>query len=431
MTHVSSGALLPRLRDAVRSDRLGVAVALLALAVFAFLYNPLVISGDDAASFYGFLQLVFGDHPARSIFDPHHVAVGYYFGLAYLNAPFYALGKLLGALGVDRIGRATPEAALVALAGSVYMLAAAGVTAQLLKRLQLRHRGGAVFASVAGTPLLYYGVYQSGKTHAAETFLVAVALLLLALLYRTPQRWLPISAAVGVVLGWATATRYSIAGGIAGLLIALLAYRRLGQAFVIGAASLASFAALYILPRAVGAPIFAGNASTATSMTLGFAPLTPLRLLFSGDRGAFLWTPVMAIGLLGYVRLLLTRRNDRPLLVQIGAFSLGLFCFFFFVTLWWAGWSFSSRYLTPLFPAVAIGIAEVLQWRPRLSTPLVAALAAWTVYLAINLSLGIGPYVERGTAWRTAALPARHHMTLKLYLYELYGSSRLAGLLRR
>lgn len=411
-----------------RLMRAGPWIALGSLAFFGILFNPYAIIGDDATTFYGFLDRLFGGHAAVVVFDPNHAVVGYYFGLAFLNMPFYALGELLRALGVTHVGTATTTAATVAAAGTFYMVAAAAVTMRIVRVLRLPAAGFAVFVSVVGSPLLYYGVFQPGKTHAAETFVFAAAVLLVIHLCRRPDRWLPLSIALGAVLGLATATRYEIAGGVAGLLGAMAVGGRRVQALLVGATAVATFFLLAIAPLSVGAPLFQGSVAGGTKLTLGFAPLTPLRLLFSGDRGIALWTPLMILGVVGFVRLLVVRRDERQMLAQIGAMHLGLFCFFFFVTLWEAGWSFSSRYLTPMLPLVAIGIAELIRWRPRVMPALAALGAAWSLYLCLNVSIGIGPFEERSPVWHTAALPVREHKTAKNYLYTVYVASHLHAL---
>jgi hypothetical protein len=411
-----------------RLVRAGPWVALGSLVFFGILFNPYAIVGDDATTFYGFLDRLFGGHAAVVVFDPNHAVVGYYFGLAFLNMPFYALGELLRALGLTHVGTATTTAAAVAAAGTFYMVAAAAVTVRVVRALRLPAAGFAVLVAVVGSPLLYYGVFQPGKTHAAETFVFAAGVLLVIHLCRRPDRWLPLSVALGAVLGLGTATRYEIAGGVAGLLLAMVVSGRRIQALVIGGTAVATFFLLAIAPLSVGAPLFQGSVAGGTKLTLGFAPLTPLRLLFSGDRGIALWTPVMILGAVGFVRLLVVRRGERQMLAQIGAMHLGFFCFFFFVTLWEAGWSFSSRYLTPMLPLVAIGVAELIRWRPRL-VPAVAVLgAAWSLYLCLNVGVGIGPFEERAAVWHAAAVPAREHKTAKSYLYEVYAASHLRAL---
>jgi hypothetical protein len=128
-------------------------VALLAVAVA--LFAPLQIIGDGG-EYYGLVARLFG--------DTNH-AFGWVFGLALMNAPFYAIGKLLSTLGLHSIeGHPTTEA-LVSLAGSAYMLLAAAIVARMLGILRLPYRTFVVLAAVIGSPLLYYGLFLPGGTH--------------------------------------------------------------------------------------------------------------------------------------------------------------------------------------------------------------------------------------------------------------------------
>ena len=99
-----------------------------------------------------------------------------------MNAPFYALGKLLNALGLHSIDGNPTTMALVALSSGVYMILSAGVISVVLRALGISRRLFVVLAAVAGSPLLYYGLFLPGGNHPAETFLVTAAtgLLLLA-----------------------------------------------------------------------------------------------------------------------------------------------------------------------------------------------------------------------------------------------------------
>jgi hypothetical protein len=61
--------------------------------------------------------------------------------------------------------------------------------------------------------------------------------------------------------------------------------------------------------------------------------------------------------------------------------------------------------------------------------PAAAALgAAWSLYLCLNVGVGIGPFDQRATAWHAAATPVREHKTAKNYLYTVYVASHLHAL---
>src|SRR2546430_1467622 len=65
-------------------------------------FSGLAMNSGDSLVQYGFVQRMFGDA---------HSALGYYFGLALIEAPFYAIGKLLHLLGLKLVlGRSIEQA---------------------------------------------------------------------------------------------------------------------------------------------------------------------------------------------------------------------------------------------------------------------------------------------------------------------------------
>jgi hypothetical protein len=395
------------------------AVAILAVAVA--LFAPLRIIGDGYWYFV-FLEHLFG--------DTKQLWTGGIFGLALMNAPFYALGKLLVALGVHSIDGSPTTMALVSLGGNVYMLLSATVAAFTLRALGVPNKTFVILAAVVGSPLLYYGLFLPSGNHSVETFLVTAATGLLLLRFRRPHLELELTAAVGATLGIAAATRYSLAAMVGGLAIVEMCYRRWKPALVVVVTSAATFWLSYLAPYLNNAPIFAKG---GVAFAIGWAPLTPFRMLFTDDRGIFIWTPVMLIGIIGFIFALVRRRSDRLFYAQVGGMQLAFVCFHFLVPEWWAGGSFSSRFFTSMFPMVAIGLGEALMQRRKLTYVLATLCALWTLYLCINVAAGID--VVRGSqrpphltsATDVALFPVNKHTTWKVYLYSIWHMSHLSG----
>lgn len=423
---VARGGIARSSRFALRLPANADVVAAVTLfAVIAVLYNPYKVIGEDGTMYYGFVRRLFGAHD--------HALAGM-FGLAYLNAPFYAIGKGLASAGVGKIVASGPPEALVTIAGTFYGVAALLVTARFLRDLGMERRGLAIGAAGLGMPLLYYSTVQPVKTHAGETFLVAVALVLLVALTRrlpgdeTSRRTLLMAAAVGAVLGFATATRYPLVAMVGGLLLALLIYRRWRVAAVVAVSSAVTFGLLLIGPESVHAGITGGPVTETTAHFLSFAPLSPLRMLFANERGLFIWSPVALLGLIGYVRLVLRDRARRELWVQIALMYLGYFIFFASVPIWWAGWSFSQRYFTSAVPLVALGIAELLRWRLRPALVLTGLATLWTLFLFVNVTIGLTVVPERASASFVAEIPVQEHVGPHLYLWAMWRATLVHNL---
>jgi hypothetical protein len=409
-----------RLRLALRSVDVDTWAPVAVLVVAVALFAPLAIVGDGLG-YFSFLQRLFG--------DTKHIWTGGIFGLALMNAPFYAIGKVLIALGIHSIDGHPTTQALVSLGGNVYMLLSVTIVAGMLAALRYPSRTFVVLAATIGSPLLYYGLFLPSGNHSVETFLVSAAtgLLLLRLLH--PHLELQLTVAIGAALGMAVATRYSLVAMVAGLAIADAYYRRWMPAIVVVATSAATFFLGWLAPYLTGSPILLkGGVGT----TIGFAPLTPFRMLFTDDRGLFVWTPVMLIGIIGFIYALVRRRKERRFYVQAGAMQLAYLCFHFLVPEWWQGGSFSSRYFTSMFPIIAIGLSECVTLRRKMTYALASLAAVWTLYLCLNVAAGID--VVRGdqrpphltSATDVALFPVNTHTTLKVYLYSVYHLSHLS-----
>lgn len=389
------------------------------LAAAVALFAPLHAVGDGGM-FLEYVARLFGDSKE---------AVGWYPGLALMNAPFYALGKALGAAGVETVAGSLPQEALAALAGNVYMVVAAAACVWMLGVLDLPARAFAVVAAVVGSPLLFYGLFQPSGTHAAETVLVTAASALFLLRWQRPEWSTRLAIAVGVLLGLAAATRYSLAAMVAGLALVLLVYREFRVALLVVASSIAGFGLAYLPARLTGSPLFQEG---GVSHTIGWAPLSPFRMLLTVDRGLLVWTPVMLLGVAGFVLLLRRRGDAREALAAIGAMQLAHLCFFFLVPDWFAGWSFSSRFFTSMLPLVALGIGELVRrWR-RPTLALASLMTVWTLYLCLNLGIGIDVIPDQDRADLTSAADValftmRQGTTWKEYLYALWEASHLSG----
>ena len=93
----------------------------------------------------------------------------------------------------------------------------------------------------------------------------------------------------------------------------------------------------------------------------GFDPVTPLKMLGSDHRGLFLWTPLTALAVVGFVLLVYRARHDdrRQFLLTLSASAFALLFAHSIWGFWDGAFSFSSRFLTALFPVFLIGVAEL------------------------------------------------------------------------
>ena len=137
--------------------------------LFVFNFSALELPSGDESVQYTFVQRLFG--------DASH-ALGYYFGLGLIEAPFYGLGKLVEHLGVHSVQGHPIRPAVVALSLGLLTLVSWPVLAAVMKGLRLRHAGFAILAATLGTPYFYYATFVPGKNHAVDGTLFAIVIYL-------------------------------------------------------------------------------------------------------------------------------------------------------------------------------------------------------------------------------------------------------------
>jgi len=353
-----------------------IALTCLVFLVFALNFNAYRVFGDGTIEF-GFVRKLFGEHVD---------ALAYQFGTALLNAPLYGLGKVASAAGLGDIQGNPVGPATVSLSSNLYALGAVLLTAVLLTKLRLPRRGLVLIAALFGTPLFYYAVFSPAYSHATDTFLVtlAVACVYRQLLCEVSEWWW--AAAAGGLLGFAATVRYLNAAQALALAVALAMLRYPRAAVAAAGSAIATFGLLLLIPIGLGVPFFT---KSLTLQRAAFSPLSPFKMLFSNERGLFVWSPVAVLALVGYVHLVRTRRGaERRFLVVAGAMGAALVVSYGAWPDWAGGWSFSQRFLTSLFPLIAIGIGGAFE-RWKTSVVVLACLATlWSVFLGFNHVFG-------------------------------------------
>lgn len=406
----------PGLRALAHAE-IGAIVSAAIWVVLVVNFSALSLPGGDSQVQFTFVQRLFGDA---------HKAVGYYFGLGLIEAPFYAVGKLLGRLGLHSVSGQPVEQATIALGLGLLTVVAWPLLQSVCRGLKLRHGAIAILAAALGTPLFYYATFVPGKDHAPDALLFTAVIYLV---YRylgagRVERWLPF--AIGAVFGFAYTVRY-FNGAEAVALVLLLGYwRRWRDAVVISATSAVVFFVLFAVPAAYGVHIFGGGYNADS--VLSFAPLNPFRMLFTNHRGYFVWSPVSALAALGYVVLFRRRPDHRRFLAAVLAMALAVVASYALIAFWDGTWAFGQRFFTPLFPVVAIGLAGLLDKAPRVAGAAAAAATAWTLFLCFNLVTIGGPQYRSttpGGATDLALVPVRTHTSFGAYGYGLWHKSNL------
>ncbi len=362
------------------------------------------------------------------------------FGSALLLVPFYWLGTWADRLPILHVNDAYfVQHQGVTLAFSLFTMlgtnlyALATVLLAYLTACTWTSRRVACLAAVAlflGTPLWYYATVEPLSAHVAGAFAASLLLWLLARWWSRQERMSARSEAgvwlgIGLTAGLATLVRWQLALFTVPL-VGLLLWKnrpRLLLCFGVGFAALAAWVPLSWW-RMFGSPFVIPAAEQNRTNFLVW-PTHLAQVLFSGEKGLFVWAPLTALALLGLAAFY---RRERAL-------GLALALTFVLQALvnasvydWWAGWGFGMRRMIELYPvfvlglAVWVGIPNFSGWRrawSMLAYVLTAMGLAWAVLLLFS-HLNFINTVQGRPQGDTAAREVRHQL-----LESSWGVTRL------
>jgi hypothetical protein len=368
--------------------------ALAAYAVFAITFAAFQVRGDGLV-YYNLLRKFFGEQP--------DFAFAYQFGSDVWNWPFFLVGKGLGSIfGFEpRIFHVSFEEISITVATQAAFVLTLYLGWRLLRELDLPAGPAVLFLTTFGSPLFYYVVFDPAMKHTVDTLVLTAGVLFLLRVYT--QGLDRQAVALGALAGWSLNVRYVNFAFFFVVACVLVVYRR--RAFAIATATAAVVGPLifaipalrgisYFVPTyfpkssafevhryALGAGSLVADSSNPFN---GFDPLTPFKMLFSGHRGLFVWTPLTALAVIGLV--LAARREPqherRRFLWTVLAAGTALLAAHSIWGFWDGAFSFSTRFLTGLFPLFLIGVAELRRRFGGRVYPLLTLCVAWSLLLA-------------------------------------------------
>ncbi|MFQ6015999.1 MAG: glycosyltransferase family 39 protein, partial [Anaerolineae bacterium] len=378
---VATLVALKRLMPPLRTPFGGATVwLLLAITVVLFLTFDRPLVRGDGLAYFMWLDSIARDHDLElaNQVEHFHPFVSYQaffnqktqryvsvfpYGSALLWAPFYWLAMLADRAPLFHIndpyfiqyqGITFPYSFFTMLGTNLLALASLALTYASARRFV--HPLPAAAASLAifvGTPLLYYSTIEPYSSHVPGTFAVALILFLYSRYRERTRTWF----LMGVAAGLAVLIRWQLALYALPMMAIPLVRKELGKAgtFALGFLALAwhvpySWQAMFGSPWVVPAA-----EQTGASFLLG--PVFIREVLFSGEKGLFVWAPVAALALLGLAPL---SERDRALSLAILAFLILQTLISASVADWWAGWGFGMRRMIELAPALALGLAAFL-----------------------------------------------------------------------
>ena len=368
-----------------------IVLGLVFLALFPVLFKPW-IHGFDTVAYYSWLRSAvidgdlnvgnefsyYGYGSERGLTVTDHTHNEWAVGSAVLWSPFFLaahgfslLGRQLG-LPIATDGYATQYVWAISLGSSIYALL--GILLMHSVCRELFSPRTSVLATTAiwlASPLVFYMYSHPAMSHANDFFAYS---LFVFVWYKTRSLRTWRGAALrGAAAGLCALVRQVNAVFVVFVLGELgvhgvRAWLRTRRVAETGLALLrmASFSVtwwLAYLPQVIVWRVAFGHwielNPYAAGAGVGFRWLQPqvLAVLFSPNRGLFVWTPLILLAVLGWI--LLWRRERR--LTLFLALNFGLLLY---VVSSWGTWSgsaaFGQRFFTNMVPAFALGLAALL-----------------------------------------------------------------------
>lgn len=356
-------------------------------------------------------------------------------GTAVLWSPWYLAvhGWLLLTDPARADGVGQPYTWIVSLASLVYALAGLVLCYHIVRRWASQWAAaGAVLLCWLATPVVFYSYISPPWSHAPGLFATALFVWWWLRLRDAPTtgRWL----GLGVIAGLMVLCREQL--GLWLLLPAVEALVDYGRALRRGDwrtvrrllgwhVGFVAVFALTLLPQLLAYRAMNGRWGPSTHVGGKLRWYSPnfWRTLFNLEHGAFWWTPVWCIGLLGMA--LLWRRDRRVMALLVLGVVAQVYINGSLDTTWHLTASFGFRRLIEATPVFALGLALLLD-RVRLPRPLLALagalLIAWNFGLILQWSLPPRP-IRDGLVWdgmltRQFAAPARAVRSLDTLLFR-------------
>ncbi len=401
--------------------------------VFPVLFRPFV-AGVDPIGYYSWLRTAVIDHDfdvtnefayfaatvptfasdfsLRSL----RTASGYQHnpwpaGSALLWLPLFTLVHLLSgmarwaglAVAVD--GYALPYQAAAALSSTLYGLAAVLISYRLTRNYFSVF--GATLAAVTAwfaTPLIFYTFVHPLMSHANDAF--AVTLIIYAWWrwerHKTIWRAILVGSAIGLATWVRTQNGLLLAAPmiLAGwdLFMALrLRNRRaawliVAQGIGITAGFVLLLCPLMVFWRIVYGDWLVNTYAVVSANAMDWRAPHLLAVLFSSNRGLFIWTPVTALALVGLIWLYPIDRRLTLFLIML--FGLQLYIIGS-LGIWHGGTAFSQRFFANMIPLYMLGLAALLfrlqRWPRWVVTTCGGMFVLWNLLLIVQYVLQTVP----------------------------------------
>jgi hypothetical protein len=296
--------------------------------------------------------------PLKGI-DENRFVSPYAFGAPLLNAPLYAIAltteKIFG-INTKYNNYNFLRTASVNITANILALITILFCFTTIKKIGLKLSALSMLCLTITTPLFFYATMTPSFPHAADAFALSALLLLLLHFEKTKKEtkkyfW------PGLLLGFATSIRYYNAFLVIPtiLFFALQKQWKKTLFFALGFAAFAWTIPIY-WQIAMGEQGTKIATTLATDTTPSILPTHAIDILLNPIHGLLIWSPIIIFSLFGFW-IMFKKRQTKKIALLVSGFFITLVLAYGRTEIWSAGWSYSARYLTGLFPVFAIGFA--------------------------------------------------------------------------
>ena len=393
-----------------------------------YLYLPAAIIYDDLG-YLGFKDELFKPGGVKPAGDFHHAVeqpdgryvMKYPIGMAILYLPFFLLAHFYASIGEFAAdGFSWPYQYAMSMGAIFYALMGLIITRIVL----LRYFSDLVTAMVLGvivlaTNYLNYTAIDGAMPHNALFTFYALILYLTIRWHEEHKIWM--AAGLGVAIGWATIIRptelmsimipvlWTIKDKESLIAKWQLIWKHKWQVLVLG-----------ICLGAVGCiqliywKMYSGHFFYYSYEEFGFYWSKPYILegLFSFRKGWLLYTPVMALSIIGFIPLF---KNHRFQFFAVLAYVLLNIYVVFAWEVWWYGGSFGARALVQSYAVLALPLAACLTWLLKRKWTAALGIAFVILCADLNWMMTWQAHSQHG-GWN-----AEGHS--KLYYWKIFGSA--------
>lgn len=310
-------------------------------------------------------------------------------GSAFFNLPFYLAAYLIESLcnvHYDFNG-ITLKTASINVASNFYLAAALILMVGILKKLRFKYIALPILSVLFSTSAIVSAVILPSFNHSADLFVLTLFLSVFLdnLLEKRDKRlfWLGALYVIAILVRY---FNFVLLAPVLAYYLFTRNYEKI-KFFLLGVIS-----TIWLVPLIMytynhtPSPFFNTKGAFVCIPNLFFLPRYLLKCLLHPLHGLFAWSPVLILSAFGLVMM----PKDKE---KIGYLFIGIWFSYLtaygFLYSWHAGWSFSNRYFTHLFPIFIIGVAAFMERFGRKAVLPVLAATAYSVFLYLNWQLCI------------------------------------------